>query len=145
MAQAGCWSAIIGLPDLGPEAAAGCGIPLEHLALIPDPGEAWLEVTGALLDSLDIVVLYPPRRATPTDARRLMSRARQRQSVLVIVGSGWPDSPDVILEATDSQWEGLSVGHGSLRHNEVTVRTSGRRLHGPAKTARINPYLPSAG
>lgn len=147
----GSWAAVIGIPELSALAAAELGVTLDHLALIPDPGTPWLDVTAALLDCLDIVVLSPPRRCRPTDARRLLARARQRRSVLIIVdgwtspamASGassvncWPESPDVIVEATETDWQGLRVGHGSLRHRRITVETGGRRVNGPRRVGQL--------
>src|SRR6476660_8273685 len=43
--QAGSWCAVVGLPDLGLVAAAGLGVALERLALVPDPGSQWPVVT----------------------------------------------------------------------------------------------------
>lgn len=134
---AGGWAAVIGLPALGTEAASGLGIDLDRLALVPSPGTAWLEVTAALLDAVDIVVLAPPRSARPADARRLMARARQRHSVLVVINGKWPDSPDVVLTAEQSLWTGLRPGHGSLRSCLLNVAASGRRLNGPGRTGLL--------
>ncbi|MBP7971211.1 MAG: hypothetical protein WBB44_02615 [Candidatus Nanopelagicales bacterium] len=148
---AGSWAAVIGIPELSALAAAELGVTLDHLALVPDPGTPWLDVTAALLDCLDIVVLSPPKRCRPTDARRLLARARQRQSVLIIVDGWtstamspgtsptacWPESPDLTVEATEVDWQGLRVGHGSLRHRCITVATAGRRLNGPRRVGQL--------
>ena len=142
----GSWAAVIGMPALGPEAASEAGIPLDRLALVPEPGAAWLDVTAALLDAVDIVVLNPAGTCRPGDARRLLARARQRHSVLVLVTfeGRWPESPDLILETTTTQWHGLRPGHGSLRRCSITVRASGRRLNGPHRTGQLTAgYLSS--
>ncbi len=138
----GCWAAVIGIPALGVAAAEEYGIALDHLALVPDPGAAWLDVTAALLDAIDIVVLSPPRSCRPTDARRLLARARQRHSVLVIIDElpnrpAWPESPDLILEATANDWQGLWPGHGTLRNCSISVTASGRRFAGPLRTGQV--------
>lgn len=123
--QAGSWCAVVGLPDLGLVAAAGVGVALERLALVPDPGSQWPVVAGALLDAVDIVVVHPPARLRPADARRLRSKARERGSVLVAAG-GWPEGADVRLAATARSWSGLAAGSGSLQSCELQVVVSGR-------------------
>ena len=42
--------------------AAGLGICLERLALVPDPGPRWPAVAAALVDTVDIVVIRPSGR-----------------------------------------------------------------------------------
>src|ERR1700721_2560798 len=37
----GSWAAVVGLPELGFEAAAGIGMHLERVVIIPRPGPAW--------------------------------------------------------------------------------------------------------
>lgn len=148
----GCWAAVIGLPDLGIEAAIELGVPLDRLALVPAPNLQWLDVTAALLDSVELVVLNPPNCARPSDARRLMARARQRQSVLIVLdgdrqgglaastsGSSrtiWPEQPDLALYAEGAACTGISRGHGSLRARQLHVTTGGRRT-GSAGNSQI--------
>ncbi len=143
----GAWAAVMGLPEFGVIAATDFGIPLHHLALVPDPGDTWLEATAALLDSIDIVVLAPPRRCKASDARRLSARARQRGSVLIICPPAhtphrantpcWPESADIELTVRDNEWQGMQCGHGRLRNRELDIVASGRRLAGPARHAHL--------
>ncbi|MEI8081711.1 MAG: hypothetical protein WCI74_07690 [Actinomycetes bacterium] len=146
----GSWAAIVGMPALGPEAANEFGISLDRLALIPDPGEAWLEVTAALLDSIDIVALHPVDGCRPNDARRLLARARERHSVLILIDdqsstrgsrrsalTRWPQPPDLVLEVTDSDWYGLGDGHGNLHECALSVTAGGRRLAGAHRTVNL--------
>ncbi len=164
--EAGSWAALIGVPAVGIESAAGFGIRLDHLVLVPRPGRSWLEVTATLLDALDLVVLCPPGstwpssppsltslrsfqgmqgslgtpgRCRPADARRLASRARQSGSVLV-VGEHWPEPPDLRLEVETEGWEGLSAGVGTLVRRRVTIRSSGRRA--AARERHATAWLP---
>jgi hypothetical protein len=141
MAQ-GRWAGVIGMPELGAQSGVEHGVPLNHLALIPDPGNSWLDVTAALLDSVELVVLRPPlsassnSRCRPSDARRLLARARQRHSILIVVDpTEWPDQPDLLFTAEAVRWYGVSDGYGALRAQTITVQASGRRLGGrPQRT-----------
>src|SRR6266511_999521 len=112
---AGSWVVAVGLPDLGVVAAAEAGIVLERLALVPRAGAAaWGAVVAALLDAIDVVLVRPP-------ARLFAARARERRSVLLLVGAGWPIPPDLRLAVTASQWEGLGQGDGRLEARKVEV------------------------
>ena len=85
---AGCWCALVGLPGLGAVATHDIGIDLARLAVVPRPDAAWAEVTAALIDGVDLVVLCPPFPPRPAMARRLVARTRDRRSVLVVVPGG---------------------------------------------------------
>lgn len=147
------WAAVIGVPDLGLEAAAELGADLRRIALVPDPGPSWLEVTAALLDSLSVVVLRPPGRCRPADTRRLAARARKRGSVLLIFPEtaahsadlSWPESPDVLFQPVFSSWRGLGAGHGRLREHWLKVVASGRRLAGPSRSFRLAAHPDGGG
>lgn len=122
---AGSWAAIVGMPDLGLVAAAELGVDLDRLAVVPAPGPLWPTVVAALIDAIDVVLLRPPVRVRPADARRLAARVRDRRGVLVIAGS-WPEATDVRLEVVRSAWSGLERGHGHLQHRSLEVVTGGR-------------------
>ena len=57
---AGSWCALVGLDGLGAVAAHDIGIDLDRLAVVPRPQAAWAEVTAAVIDGVDLVVLFPP-------------------------------------------------------------------------------------
>lgn len=146
----GAWATIVGLPDLNPYAALESGVALERLALIPDPGTAWLEITAALLDAVELVVLNLSQECRPSDARRLLARARQRHSVLILIGRTnrrgprnrpprrfWPEQPDLILTPISRSWNGLEQGHGHLDRATITVSATGRRCNGPTRHSHI--------
>ncbi len=57
---AGSWCALVGLDGLGAVAAHDIGIDLDRLAIVPRPQAAWAEVTAAVIDGVDLVVLFPP-------------------------------------------------------------------------------------
>ena len=110
---------------------------------MPDPGDAWLEVTAALIDVLGIVMVRPPTRVSEGDAARLSARLRQRGSILVALptreGDDWPRC-DARLGLGDVDWVGLGRGHGHLRARQATVEV--RRGVGPPSSARL--WLPDA-
>ncbi|MBV8691590.1 MAG: hypothetical protein JOY57_08040 [Actinobacteria bacterium] len=124
--QAGSWCAAVGLPSLGVVAAAEAGLVLERLALVPHPGEPsqWGTIVAALLDSLDVVLVRPPARVRIADARRLLARARERGSVLVVLGN-W-DGADVRLSVAGQSWEGVGRGYGHLQTRTLDVVATGR-------------------
>ena len=139
---AGCWCALVGLPGLGAVASHDLGIDLSRLALVPRPGTAWAEVTAALIDGVDLVVLCPPFPPRPAMARRLVARARERRSVLVVTGRhGWPEHPDVELKVSDARWDGVGTGEGYLRRRRMTVTATGRRSS--ARPRRRHLWLPT--
>lgn len=151
----GAWCGVVGAPELGLEAAAAAGVELSRTILVPDPGEAWLEVTAALIDVLGVVLVRPPAQvgagggAGPlggtwhSDAARLAARLRQRGSVLVALpttrGDDWPRC-DARLGLRDVEWVGLGSGHGHLQARQATVDV--RRGVGPPASARL--WLPDA-
>jgi hypothetical protein len=126
VSASGGWCAVVGLPSLGLVAAAQLGLCLERLALIPDPGTQWPVVAAALLDSVDMVLLAPPQRATPRDARRLAARARERGAVMVIPATAWPNRGDLHLTVGSVAWSGLGVGQGYLQARRAEVVVAGR-------------------
>lgn len=137
---AGSWCAAVGLPRLGLVAAAEAGVAVQRFALVPHPGPDWVEVVGALIDGLDIVVLAAPGGAAPQLATRIAARARQRGTVLIAMGT-WPGA-DVALEVVHGVWHGLGQGSGRLRRREVEVVVSGRGAAARSRRARL--WLPDA-
>ncbi len=140
---AGSWCAVVGVPDLGVEAAAGLGIDLERLVLVPHPGEQWLSVVSALIDVVPVVLVKPPTREGrvrigDAAASALASRLRQREAVLVSLGE-WPRS-DARLTVTESNWAGIGAGFGHLAARQVTVSSTSSSWAGRAKSRRL--WLP---
>lgn len=123
----GRWVAVVGVPAMAPVAAAQLGVALEHLVAVPRPDQQWAVVTAALLESMDVVVVHPPGWVRPGDARRLTARARERGTVLVVLGGGWPEGTDLRLTVTRAVWVGLEEGHGHLRTRLAEVVVTGRR------------------
>jgi hypothetical protein len=147
--QAGLWCGVAGLPGLGIEAAAGYGIDLRRLVLVPSPGPRWLEVVGALVDVLDVIVVHPPGPAPDAQTRRLAARLRERGAVLIVSGAAgrtggargernlaWPGC-EVQFAVTSSRWSGLGEGHGHLTERRVTVEATGRGVGWRTRTADL--------
>ncbi len=134
----------MGTGDPGILAIAELGVDLDHLALVPWPGAAWPEVVALLVDDMDAVLVRPPGQVRSGVARRLVARARQRRSVLVVQAGRetWPEGSDVHLSVEGGTWEGVDGGHGHLRGRRVEVVTSGRRS--AVRSVRTGLWLPTA-
>jgi len=122
----GGWCGAVGVPSLGCVAASELGIRIERFALVPQPGQAWVEVTAALLSGLDVVLVQPPGPVQGQLARRLAARARQYRCTVLTLGSVWEGS-DVRVAAIGQEWFGVRIGHGRLRSRRVRVAASTRR------------------
>lgn len=133
----GQWCGVAGIPDFGAEAAAGFGIDLDRLVLVPDPGADWPATVGALVDVLPLVLVRPPSPVRPSEASRLGSRLRERAGVLLVLGQ-WPQS-EATLSLTGSSWEGLGRGHGHLARHLVELRANHR---GRLRTATVDLASP---
>ncbi len=140
---AGSWCAVAGTDDLGALAAHELGVDLDRLTLVPRLGPAWGEVTAALLDGVDMVVVRPPFPPRPAMVRRLVARARERRSVLLALPgrAGWPEPPDLRLMVASLRWDGAGAGGGYLRRRHLRVTATGRRT--PGHPRRVDLWLPS--
>jgi hypothetical protein len=134
--QAGEWSAVVGAPEFGLEAAADFGLALERTIVVPAPGEHWLSVTAGLADVVSVVLVKPSSPVTEHQAERLRSRLRQKDAALICWGR-WPRC-DAEVSISASSWSGLGQGHGHLQGREVEV--SVRR--GGAPVRRTALWLP---
>ena len=138
--QGGSWCAVVGAPEIGLVAAFQMGLRLERLALVAHPGDEWLTAVATLLDSMDAVVIRPPGRPRPVDTRRLAARARERGSVAVVLGTGWPEGADVRMSVHTAAWSGLGAGHGHLQGRLAEVVATGRGA--AARERRVRVWLP---
>lgn len=134
----GAWCGVVGTAELGLEAAAAAGVELRRTILVPDPGEAWLEVAAALIDVLGVVVLRPPAHVAAKDVSRISARLRQRGGILISYGD-WPRS-EARLSMCEVEWVGVGQGHGHLQARRVTVEV--QRGTAPARRRRL--WLPDA-
>ena len=149
----GSWCAAVGTADPGVLSMAELGIDLGRLAIVPSlnepgaalsrPGRTWPEVTAALIDGMDAVLARPPSQARPQVARHLVARARERQTVLVVLSPRpwWPEGPDLRLAVTTGVWHGVGEGHGHLSGRRVEVVATGRRI--ATKPVRAALWLPA--
>jgi hypothetical protein len=136
--RAGAWCAVVGVPELGLQAAAEMGVALDRLALVPHPSSQWTDVVAALIDGFDIVVTATAQ-IDARSATRLSARARQRGCVLVPVGA-W-DTPDLVLEPVQAVWWGIGPGHGRLKCRHLTVAAQGRGA--AARPQQVDVWLPN--
>ena len=140
---AGSWTATVGVSHLGLAAAAELGVALDRLVVVADPPrDAWSAVVATLVDALDVVLVRARHRINGNDARRLIARARERGSVVILLGDSWPETPDVRLTIVRAEWEGIGDGYGHLQARRVTVEADGRRA--AARARRVDLWLPAA-
>lgn len=134
----GEWSAIVGAPTLGMLAAAQAGLELERLVLIPDPGPAAADVLAALVDGFDQVVIGPDARLAPSDRRRILARARDRDVALIDPQN--PESATLTLDVDHRTWTGTDDGAGYLKTQTLHLERSGRGAN--AQPRRYKVTLP---
>ncbi|WP_265448103.1 hypothetical protein [Flexivirga meconopsidis] len=131
---AGSWCGVVGVPDLGVEAAAEWGVQLDRLALVPrfDPAD-WTTVIAALAEVTALVVAAPPDRISPGEVSRLLARLRTSGSTLVVLGP-WPRA---VAELTGQvvEWRGLHQGHGHLSAGRVRLEVTERHRRRQAEFA----------
>lgn len=127
--QAGEWTAVVGVPELGFDAALEFGVDLGRCIVVPEPGEHWLSVTAGLVEVTSLVLVRPPTPVTEQQAARMLARLRQKDAALLVetglLGDrAWP-RPQRRLTVSDNRWSGLGRGHGHLQSRRVTVRSRG--------------------
>lgn len=127
--RAGEWTAVVGVPEFGFDAALAFGVDLGRCIAVPEPGEHWLSVTAGLVEVTTVVLVRPPIPVSDQQATRMLARLRQKDAALLVdVGTlgerAWP-RPQRRLTVTDNRWAGLGRGHGHLQSRLVTVRSRG--------------------
>jgi hypothetical protein len=140
--QAGSWCGVVGMPQLGAEAAEGLGVDLSRLVLIPDPGSRWLAVTATIAEVLPVVAVRPGGRASDGDVSRLAARLRDRGAVLLVQGP-WAQA-EASIGVADPGWTGLGRGHGYLAGRELTVTVTSRRTPVPRRGRVLLPAVDGA-
>lgn len=131
--RAGSWVAVVGVADLGVEAAAEYGLNLDRTIWVPDPGVDWPEVAATLVDVVPLVWLSPSGPVRPRTASRLRARLRKRSTTLLVQGD-WPGC-DSELRIAGQQWHGVGHGRGRLRSRLVEVECV--RPGAPVRRARV--------
>lgn len=157
--RAGLWCAAVGVTGLGGLALAdllGRGperkAALARLLVAPEPAEQWAQVTAALADGVDLLLLRPPEQIPAQLARRIDARLRQsrsggtRHSAALLVLGAWPGAR-LELRTARTVWTGLSgigptAGTGHLTGGQTTIVAAGRATGGRTRTTRL--WLPTA-
>lgn len=122
---AGTWCGVVGLPDLGIEAAAEWGVWLDRLALVPQvSSDDWTSVIAALVEVTALVVAVPPEHVSAGEVSRLLARLRASGSTLVVLGS-WPRAV-ATLTGRIVRWDGLYAGHGHLSGGTLRLEVTER-------------------
>lgn len=137
----GAWCGVLGMPDLGTEAASGLGIDLQRLVLVPSAGQQWAAAAAAMIDVLSVVVAVPPAAIGGGDVARLNARLRQRRATMITLGP-WPQA-ETTLRVTGSRWSGLGTGHGYLTGRNLLVEVLDRRAGGRRRTGEVEMGGPS--
>ncbi|MPV35764.1 hypothetical protein [Georgenia subflava] len=122
--QEGAWCALAAMPHIGWRAAAGSGLALDRVAVVPSPGPDAASVVGALTDGFDVLVVGRCPALSERDRRSIAARVRTRGAVLLSTHA-WPGA-HLVLRAARASWEGLGQGWGHLADQELTVRATGR-------------------
>lgn len=131
----GAWSVLAALPHVGWRAAAGAGLALDRVAVVPVPGPDAAGVLGALVDGFDVLVVGRCSALSERDRRSLTARVRARGAVL-LSGAEWPGAQQA-LRVTRTGWEGLGQGWGHLVDQELTVRATGRGTASGTREVRV--------
>ena len=128
---AGSWLATIDVPTLGLDAASEFGVALERvIAVRAERPDRWPDVVAAAADGFDLVITRVPVDVTPSAMRKVATRVRQRDVVMLVLGDPGALSCDGVLDTDAAHWVGLGDGHGHLQYRHLMVEASGRRLHG---------------
>jgi hypothetical protein len=139
---AGSWLATIDVPTIGLDAASEFGVALERVVAVDTSGRSgtsgpaderaarWPDIVAAAADGFDLLIARVPAGVSASAMRKVATRLRQRDVVMLVLGDPGALSCDGVLDAGDAEWSGLGDGHGHLRRRRLVVEASGRRLHG---------------
>jgi hypothetical protein len=127
---AGSWLAAIDVPTIGLDAASEFGIALERVVAVRTETTRWPDVVAAAADGFDLLLVRVPADVSPSAMRKVATRVRQRDVVMLVLGDPGALSCDGVLDAGGGEWAGLGDGHGHLQQRRVVVEATGRRLHG---------------
>jgi len=139
----GEWVAVVDpAGSLGALAAREAGVALERFAVVRRvPPARWASVVAALVDGVSLVLAdLPAGGVGVADARRLVARARERETVLV-VGERWPADAALTLHARGSEWDVVGDVTGEMHH--LTERRL--HVHAEARSGAREGWLARAG
>lgn len=145
----GSWLAVIGVGDLGIEAAAEFGIDLSRLVVVDaECGDhrRWADLVGAAVDGCELIITTTPPQLSERSLRWVRQRVRSRGAVVLVLAErdrGDRDhyGADLGLDARTSAWVGIERGAGVLRARRVEVTVIGRRVH---RSRVLSYWLPGA-
>jgi hypothetical protein len=134
--QAGSWLGVVGVHNIGVQAASEQGVALQRVVFVqPATSRAeWVSTIAAAADGFDVLMLEVPHGITVADARRVQTRIQSRRNALVLIGATQKLAlqsvfqPDVAMDTTTTQWNGIERGSGYVQSREVCVTVSGRRV-----------------
>ena len=100
---AGSWLAAIDVPTIGLDAASEFGIALERVVAVrADAVRRWPDVVAAAADGFDLLIARVPADVSPSAMRKVATRLRQRDVVMLVLGDPGALSCDGVLDADDS-------------------------------------------
>lgn len=143
--RSGGWIAMVDVPGISLTAANEVGLSIERVLVISgtEP-QSWAPTIGALVGAVDVIVYGSPQhRIQPSTFRKLVSRCRERGTVLMALADEYGPRPaatppvevDVSFNVRPAGWSGLGEGHGRLISRAVSVVVSGRRVPGQPRKA----------
>jgi hypothetical protein len=113
------WLGVVGWPALGLVALHEAGVNVERLVVVPDVAGRGAAVLAALLAGFEVVVAGPQLALSPSERRRLLTRARQLDTTLV---SALPwEGAALTLEVEQTRWSGPDHGDRYIRDADLTV------------------------
>lgn len=138
--RSGGWVAAVDLSGISLTAANEVGLSIERVLVVSGADSRnWESTIGALVGAVDVVVYgFPRRRIPPSVFRKLISRCRERGTVLMALPSSYdahstpapPVDVDIAFDVQPNSWHGLGQGHGHLQSRAIDVTVSGRRVPG---------------
>jgi len=134
--QAGSWLGIVGVHNVGVQAASEHGVALQRVVFVQPASSRteWVSTVAAAADGFDVLMLEVPHGITAADARRVQTRIQARRNALVLIGATQQSAvqsvfqPDVIMNTATTQWHGIERGAGHVQGRDVQVAVSGRRV-----------------
>lgn len=136
----GSWLALVSVPELGVDATLGIGIdPVRIVRVdVSDPA-CWVDVIAACLDGFELVITVAPKRLSESAWRKVHSRVRSKEAILVTIGDHKVVSSDAQLRAFGPEWK-WARGHSHLLARRIHVEASGRRV---PQTRKADLWLPA--